>query len=100
MSNTTRWLIAIVLIVIGVIPAVFSLAFLGFFTWECYGLSNSIAYNILYIAAVISLISGIVPAIMLIRKTSRKFIVIAIALGLVFTITGNGIFMFYTLKIC
>ena len=100
MSNTTRWGIAIVLILAGLVTAVFSLAFLGFFTWECYGPSNSIAYTILYIAAVLSLIGGIVPAVMLIRRAAGKFIVTAIILGAVFALAGNAAFMYYALNIC
>jgi hypothetical protein len=100
MSNTVRWVIAIVLILAGVIMAVFSLALLGFFTWECYGTSNSIAYTILYVASAVSLIGGIVPAVMLIRKTAGKFVAAAIVLGFIFSLAGIGAFMFYTLNIC
>ncbi len=100
MSNTVRWMIAIVFILIGIVTAVFSLAFLGFFTWECYGPTNSIAYAILYVAAAFSLIGGILPAIMLIRKAAGKFVAIAIVLSIILTLAGNGAFMFYTLNIC
>jgi hypothetical protein len=100
MSNTVRWMIAIALILMGLITAVFSLTFLGFFTWECYGPSNSIASTILYIAAAAGLIGGIVPAVMLIRRAAGKYIVTAIVLSFVFTLAGNGLFMFYTLNIC
>lgn len=100
MSNTVRWMIAVILLLAGVLTALFSLFFLGFFTWECYGTPNSIAYTILYIAAGISLIAGIVPAVMLVRKVDGKLTAIAIVLGIVFTLTGLGTFMYYTLNIC
>lgn len=100
MSNSVRWAIAIVLVLVGVVTSVFSLAFLGFFTWECYGSTNSIASAILYAASAIGLIGGIVPAAMLIRKAAGKFIVIAVITSFVFTLIGNGIFVFYTLNIC
>jgi hypothetical protein len=100
MSNTVRWLVAIMFVLAGIITAVFSLAFLGFFTWECYGPTNSTASAILYVAAAIGLIGGIVPAVMLVRKADGKFLAIAIVLSIVLTLTGNGVFMFYTLNIC
>jgi hypothetical protein len=100
MSNNARWSIAVVLILLGLITATFSLAFLGFFTWGCYGASNSIAYSILYVAAAISLIGGIAPAVMLIRKAAGKLVIITIALSFVFTLTMNGVFLYYTLNIC
>jgi hypothetical protein len=100
MSSSVRMFIAIILILAGVVTAVFSLAFLGFFTWECYGPTNSIAYTLLYIAAVISLAAGIVPAVMLIRQVAVKFVAAALIVSLILTLAGNGFFMFYTLNIC
>lgn len=100
MSNTTRWGIAIVLILGGLVAAVFSIAFLGFFTWECYGPSNSIAYTILYVAAVLSLIGGIVPAVLLIRRAAGKMVLAAVILGAIFALAGNAAFMYYALNIC
>jgi hypothetical protein len=100
MSNTTRWLLAFLLIILGIIMAVFSLAFLGFFTWGCYGPSNATAYQILYAASAVGLIGGIVPAVMLARKMAGRTVVIVIALGIIFTLISNGIFIFYTLNVC
>lgn len=77
-----------------------SLAFLEFFTWECYGPSNSIASAILYIATIVGLIGGIVPAVMMVRKVAGKYIVTAIALSIVVTLALNSAFMYYTLNIC
>lgn len=100
MSDTKRWVLAIVLIGLGILTAVFSLGILGFFTWGCYGPPNTTAYNILYVAAFITLISGIVPGVMLIHKATGKFVVIAVVLGILFTIASNGAFIFYTTNIC
>jgi hypothetical protein len=100
MSNTTRWLLAFLLIVLGIIMAVFSLAFLGFFTWGCYGPSNATAYQILYAASIVGLIGGIVPAVMLVRKMAGKIVVTAIVLSVIITLISNGIFIFYTLNVC
>jgi hypothetical protein len=100
MSNTTRWILAIIFILAGVMTAAFSLFFLGFFTWECYGPSNSTAYTILYVAAAISLASGVAPAVMLVLKTSGMVTGIVIATSIIFTLAGIGAFMYYTLNIC
>jgi hypothetical protein len=95
-----RWVLVILFIGTGLLAAVFSLAFLGFFTWECYGAPNATAYSILYVAAAISLIGGIVPAVMLVRKAAGKFVTLAVALGVLLTIASNGAFLYYTTNIC
>ncbi|MBI3170359.1 MAG: hypothetical protein HYZ22_17895 [Chloroflexi bacterium] len=100
MSDTTRWVLVILFIGLGIIAAIFSLGILGFFTWGCYGPSNATAYNILYVASFITLVAGIVPAVMLIRKAAGKYVWIAIALGVIATIASNGVFVFYTTNIC
>lgn len=100
MSDTRRWVFAILLIGTGIIAAVFSLGILGFFTWECYGPSNAMAYNILYVASSITLIAGVVPAVMLIRKAEGKFVMIAVVLGFLFSLAGNGAFIYYATNIC
>lgn len=100
MSNSVRWTFAILLFCIGIFAAVISLAFLGFFTWECHGPANTTAYSILYVAAIISIIGGIAPAVMLIRRTAGQLVGAAIALGALFTLTSNGVFIYYTTNIC
>jgi hypothetical protein len=100
MSDTTRWVLVILFIGLGILAAVFSLGILGFFTWGCYGPSNATAYNILYVAVAVTFVSGIVPAVMLIRKAAGKYVWIAIVLGVLFTIASNGAFIFYTTNVC
>jgi len=85
---------------LGIISAFFSMAILGFSSWGCYQVTSDISSIILYIVMAVSILGGIIPAVMLIRKTQGKFIAIAIALSFIVTLAGNGIYLFYNLKIC
>lgn len=100
MSDTKRWVLVILLIGSGILAAVFSLGILGFFTWGCSGPSNATAYNILYMASFITLVAGIVPAVMLIRKAEGKSVLIAVIVGIILAMTSNGAFIYYTTNIC
>ena len=100
MSNTVRWVLALFLIVAGLFAAAISLGLFGFFTFGCYENTNTIATWILYLAAFVGVLGGIVPAAMLIRKLQGKLVSIAIAVSLVLVLACNGIFIFYTLNVC
>ena len=100
MSATLRWIVAILLIGLGFMLALIALAFLGFFTWNCDGTSNSIAYGILYVAAAVSLIGGLVPAVMLIRNAAGKYFWTALAISLVLNLASYGAFIYYTGNLC
>jgi len=100
MSPTVRWMIAFILIILGIVFAAFSLGILGFATWGCSGSDSDTAAAMLYVTAAMSIIAGIIPAVLLIRNTAGKFVALAAVLGLVFILGSNGVYLFYTLNIC
>ncbi len=95
-----KWLIAFGSLLIGVMLAIFSLGFLGFLNWGCYGSTHDTANLILYITAGVSIIAGLVPAILILWKKPGKVVIITAALGLLVTIGLNAMFVFYTMNIC
>jgi uncharacterized membrane protein len=81
MSKTTRWILGIVLILLGLATATF-FAFGGAFaTVGCRQAPPDWAYGIVLAAGMTFLVAAAVPAVMLMRGAAGKRVVVALALG-------------------
>jgi len=81
MSNTIRWIIAILLILFGITAAAFAFFGGAFSTVACQRVPPDWIYYILLVSAIITLVAPIVAAVMLIRKAGGTQTIIALVLG-------------------
>jgi hypothetical protein len=83
MSNTTRWIFAILLILFAIGAAVIALFSGGISTIGCQEIAPDWIYYILVLAAVVNFGAGILPAIIVLRKAESHRVVTTLVLGLV-----------------
>ena len=100
MSNTARWIIAIVLILFGIAAAVFAVFGGGISTIGCLESPPDWVYYVLLLAGAITLAGAVVPAVMLIRKADWRWIALAIAAGIVFSCGSYGIYLYFLGQNC
>lgn len=85
MSKTTRWILGIVLILLGLATAAF-FAFGGAFaTVGCQQTPPDWAYGVVLAAGMTFLVAASVPAVMLMRGAAGKRVVVALVIGGVFS---------------
>ena len=100
MPTFVRWIITIIIILLGLVAAVYVLALLQFGTWSCYGDVKDTALVILRIAAGVTALALIPGAVQLIRKATPRVVWLTLGLGFLLIILFNGVFMFYTGRFC
>ena len=93
MSNSARWIIAILLIVFGLAAAVFAVFGGGISTIGCLQTPPDWVYYVLLLAGAINLTGAVVPAVMLIRRVDGKFIALAIAVGILCSCGSYGVYL-------
>lgn len=93
MSNTTRWILAILLILFGIAAAVFAVFGGAFSTVACLEIPPDWVYYVLLFAGVVNLTASVVPAVMLIRKAAGKSIVLALVLGIVLSCGSYALYL-------
>jgi hypothetical protein len=88
-----RWILALLLILIGIGLA--SLAVLGgaFSTVACTKSPADSTYYVLLAAGVLTLAAAVVPAIMLIQRSKTLHVVVALGLGAILSCGGYGAYM-------
>ena len=93
MSTPMRWILALLLILVGIGLA--ALAVLGgaFSTVACTRSPADFTYYILIGAGVLTLAAAVVPAILLIRRAKRRHIFVALVLGALLSCGGYGAYM-------
>ena len=93
MSTPMRWILALVLILVGIGLA--ALAVLGgaFSTVACTKSPGDSTYYVLLAAGLLTLAASTVPAIMLIRRSRALHIVVALVIGSVLSCGGYGAYM-------
>ena len=81
MSKTTRWVLGIGLILLGLVTAAF-FAFGGAFaTVGCQQAPPDWAYGVVLAAGTMFLVAAAVPAVMLMRGAAGKRVVVALVIG-------------------
>ncbi len=93
MSNTVRWIIAILLILFGIAAAAFAVFGGAFSTVACQKVPPDWVYYILLAAAIITSASAVTPAVMLIRKARGVRITVALILGVVLSCAGYALYL-------
>ncbi len=88
MSNTTRWILAILLMLSGIGLAAFVVFGGGISTIACQEIPPDWVYYILIASGLVAMTGGIVPAIMLIRRAKRSRILLALILALFLSCGG------------
>lgn len=83
MSNVTRWMLGLLLILIGIGAGFLAVFSGGLMTIGCIRDVPEMAYNFLVIGGGLTALGAIVPAVMLIRKSKTGYILIALILGIV-----------------
>lgn len=100
MSNSLRWVIAILLILFGIAAAAFAVFGGAFSTVGCTQVPPDWVYYVLLLAGIINLAGAVVPAVMLIRKAAGKLIALTIMLGIVFSCGSYGIYLYFLGQNC
>ena len=93
MSNTARWIIAILLIVFGLAAAIFAVFGRGISTIGCLQMPPDWVYYVLLLAGAINFTGAVVPAVMLIRKSAGKLIALTIAVGIICSCGSYGVYL-------
>jgi hypothetical protein len=93
MSTPMRWILALLLILVGIGLA--ALAVLGgaFSTVACAKSPADSTYYVLMAAGVLTLATAAVPAIMLIRRSKAVHIVMALVVGTILSCGGYGAYL-------
>ena len=100
MSNTARWIVAIVLILFGIAAAAFAVFGGGLSTIGCLATPPDWVYYVLLLAGAITLAGAVVPAFMLIRQVDGKFIALAIVAGIIFSCGSYGMYLYFLGQNC
>jgi hypothetical protein len=93
MSNTARWIIAIILILFGLAAGLFAVFGGAFSTVACVQTPPDWVYYVLLGTGVLTLAGAVVPAVMLIRRAKGMWVVIAIIIGIVVSCLGYTIYL-------
>ena len=93
MSTPLRWSIALLIILVGIGLA--ALAVLGgaFSTVACTKSPADYAYYVLIAAGLLTLAAAVVPAIMLIRRSKARHMLVALVTGIILSCGGYGAYM-------
>jgi hypothetical protein len=83
MSNTARWILAIILVLFGIGAAAFAVFGGAFSTVACVNVPPDWVYYVLIFAGVITLAGAVVPAVLLVRKAKGIYIVVSLGAGFV-----------------
>ena len=94
MSNTARWIIAILLILFGIAAAAFAVFGGGISTIGCLESPPDWVLYVLLLSGVITLAGAIVPAVMLIRNSDWRWIALAIVLGFILSCGSYGVYLY------
>ena len=100
MSTTARWIIAILLVLLGIAAAAFAVFGGAFSTIGCLVTPPDWVFYLLLFAGLVNLAGAVVPAVMLIRKAHAKFIVLAIALGIFLSCGCYGLYIYLLGEYC
>ncbi len=100
MSNTMRWVLAILLFIIGLAAAVITFFGGSFSTIACTtSVPDSIYYFLIFVS-LIFLAAGIVPAVMLIRGAKGSRIALALIFGVIVSCSGYGLYLYFLGQSC
>jgi predicted transporter len=93
MSTPVRWIIAIVMIMSGVLAALFVVFGGAFSTVACTKTPVDWVYYVLLVDGVLTLAAAIIPAVMLLRRARAARIALGFAMGIVLSCAGYGVYM-------
>ncbi len=93
MSNTIRWIIAILLILFGITAAAFAFFGGAFSTIACQQTPPDWVYYILLAAAAVTLVAPVIAAVMLIRKANGTRVIIALVSGGILSTAGYAAYI-------
>ena len=93
MSAPLRWIVAVLLILIGIGLAALGVLGGAFSTLGCRVSPADAAYYVLLAAGVLTLAACVVPATMLIRRSKAVHIVVALVVGAILSCGGYGAYM-------
>ncbi len=100
MSNTARWIIAILLVLFG-IAAALSTIFGGVFsTVACVKVPPDWVYYIVILSGFITLAAVVTSAVMLVRRARGARILVVLTLGVVFSCAGYGLYFYLLGNYC
>ncbi len=92
MSNVVRWILVVLLVIFGIAAAVIAI-FLGSLSmFGCTSATPGWVFNFLIVVAIINLAAAVVPAIMIVRRANGRRAIWILALGLIVSCAGYGIF--------
>ncbi len=100
MSNTMRWILAVLLIVLGLAAA--AMAFFGgsFSTFACTtSVSDSIYYFLLFVS-LIFLAAAVIPAVMLIRNAKGGRVIATLVIGIIVSCASYGLYLYFLGQSC
>ena len=100
MSNTARWIVAILLILFGIAFAAFAIFGGAFSTVGCVKSPPDWIYYLLIVAGAVTLAAAVVPAVMLIRRTRAMRIAVVLVLGIVVSCVGYGLYLYLLGQYC
>ncbi len=100
MSNTIRWILAIVLILVGSGVSIFIVFGGAFATVACQIIPPEWIYYILLISGVTTLSAAVIPAAMLIRKARGGRILLVLVVGVIISCIGYSSYLALLGKIC
>lgn len=100
MSNTARWIVAILLILFGIAFAAFAIFGGASSTVGCVKSPPDWIYYLLIVAGVVTLAAAVAPAIMLIRKARAMRIAVVLVLGIVVSCVGYGLYLYLLGQYC
>ena len=93
MSTTMRWILALLLIIVGMGLTGLAVLSGAFSTMACTKNPADSTYYVLLAAGVVTLAAAVVPAIMLIRRSKALHIVVALVLGTILSCGGYGAYV-------
>ena len=93
MSNTVRWILAILLILFGITAAAFAFFGGAFSTIACQQTPPEWVYYILLASAGITLIAPVVAAVMLLRKVGSTRVIITLVIGGLLSCAGYAAYI-------
>jgi hypothetical protein len=94
MSNTARWIIGVLLVLVGIAAAVFVIFGGAFSTVGCVKVPPEWVYYVLILSGIVTLAATLIPAILLIRRAKGSRVVLILVLGLILSCSGYGIYFY------
>jgi K+-sensing histidine kinase KdpD len=95
-----RWIAAVLLILGGLVIAGLSVTSAGFMLIACFQSPPDWVFFILVASAVLMAITGIVPAIMLIRDAKGNRVVLVFVLGVILSCVTFGVYFAFFSNYC